>query len=69
MSGGRIVFELFNDVCPKTCENFRALCTGEKGTSKTSRKDLTYSLSKIFHIELGVGFKGGDILQNTGIIF
>uniref|UniRef100_A0A2K6E3P1 peptidylprolyl isomerase n=1 Tax=Macaca nemestrina TaxID=9545 RepID=A0A2K6E3P1_MACNE len=25
---GRVVFELFSDVCPKTCENFRCLCTG-----------------------------------------
>jgi hypothetical protein len=40
-----VVFELFADKTPKTAENFRALCTGEKGKSE-SGVPLHYKVSK-----------------------
>lgn len=38
---GRMTFSLYNDIVPKTAENFRALCTGEKGIGR-SGKPLHY---------------------------
>ncbi len=43
---GRVEFELFSDVTPKCAENFRALCTGEKGKS-ASGHNLHFSGSKV----------------------
>ena len=34
---GRVIFELFEDVCPRTCKNFCQLVTGEKGDGQRLR--------------------------------
>lgn len=39
---GRVVFELFADVVPKTVENFRVLCTGERADEGMTYKGCTF---------------------------
>merc|ERR1719334_3131802 len=62
---GRVAFELFNDVVPKTADNFRALCTGEKGVGK-SGKPLHYKGSIFHRVIKSFMIQGGDFTQFNG---
>ncbi|KAI7890537.1 peptidyl-prolyl cis-trans isomerase cyp5 [Mucor mucedo] len=62
---GRMTFKLFSDVVPKTAENFRALCTGEKGIGK-SGKPLHFKNSAFHRIIPGFMAQGGDFTLGDG---
>ncbi|KAH9498723.1 hypothetical protein Btru_004676 [Bulinus truncatus] len=63
---GRIVFELFADVVPKTCENFRALCTGECGISEKTGNTLHFKGALFHRIVKDFVIQGGDFTKFDG---
>ncbi|KAF8732128.1 hypothetical protein HU200_016093 [Digitaria exilis] len=62
----RITFELFANVVPRTVENFRALCTGERGLGATTHKPLYYKGTNIHRIVKGFVAQGGDFSRGDG---
>ncbi|XP_055547621.1 peptidyl-prolyl cis-trans isomerase D [Wyeomyia smithii] len=63
---GRILIELRADIVPRTAENFRALCTGEKGTADTTGTRLHYKGSKFHKVKSLFMSQGGDIVKFDG---
>merc|ERR1719326_991139 len=57
---GRVVFELYRTVCPRTCQNFMDLCTGSKG------KGYTYKDTILHRVIPDVFVQGGDIDGGSG---
>lgn len=65
ISVGRVIIELRKDVTPKTVENFRCLCTGERGVGINGRP-LHYKGTKFHKVQRLFMVQGGDIVKNDG---
>ena len=64
---GKVVISLDGKECPKTAENFRALCTGEKGVGKGHGKPMSFAKTPIHRVAAdGAFLHGGDFTRLDG---
>ncbi|CAL8137852.1 unnamed protein product [Orchesella dallaii] len=66
ISAGRVVFELFSNVAPRSAENFRGLCTGEYGIGKTTEKPLHFKGTVFHRVIKEFMIQGGDFSKQNG---
>ena len=62
----RLALRLYDDIAPKTCRNFRSLCTGELGMGVGTGKPLCYKNSFFHRIIPGFMIQGGDFSKGDG---
>mmetsp|Transcript_2324 Transcript_2324/g.3296 ORF Transcript_2324/g.3296 Transcript_2324/m.3296 type:complete len:415 (+) Transcript_2324:277-1521(+) len=65
-NAGKIIMELWSHTTPKTAENFRALCTGEKGKASTGQP-LHYKGCTFHRVIKNFMIQGGDFTLGNGM--
>merc|ERR1712187_658016 len=63
---GRMIFKLYNTIVPKTAENFRCLCNGERGTGLITKMPLHFQGAKFHRVIPGFMCQGGDFELGDG---
>eukprot|EP01065_Artemidia_motanka_P011908 TRINITY_DN16497_c0_g1_i2.p1 TRINITY_DN16497_c0_g1~~TRINITY_DN16497_c0_g1_i2.p1 ORF type:complete len:231 (+),score=47.49 TRINITY_DN16497_c0_g1_i2:57-695(+) len=63
---GSLRIALRDDIAPRTCQNFRALCTGSRGTGRLIGKPLSYKGCPLHKVVRGFIVQGGDIEFGDG---
>jgi len=60
------LIKLYQNKVPKTVENFRALCEGDRGKARSARVPLHYKGTPFHRIIPGYLCQGGDIIYKNG---